>query len=93
MAGCRAACHASPSHNLGLLSAHSCSLTSPQSCGVRRDSGLENVPNVICSFDPPTPESSLEAQIMKLITCGAGNARVRKARLQQTELPGTPAGW
>lgn len=89
MAGCRA----SPSHNLGLLSAHSCSLTSLQSHGVRRDSGLENAPNVICSYDPPMPESSLEAQIMKLVICGVGNAWVKKARLQQMELPGSPAGW
>lgn len=87
MAECHTGCHASPSHNLGLLCARRRSLASPQSHGVRRDSGLENVPNVICSFDSPTPESSLKAQITRLAIRGAGKVRGREARLQQMQLP------
>jgi len=85
MAGCRAGCHASPSHNLGLLCARRHSLSSLQSHRVRGHSRLENAPDVICSFDSPKPESSLKSQLTRLAIHGVGKVRGTEARLQQMQ--------
>lgn len=87
MAGCHAGCHASPPHNLRLLCARRHLHTSPQSRGVRRDSGLENTPNVISLFDSSTPESSLKAQILGLAIHGVGKMQGREVRLQRMQVP------
>lgn len=79
MARCRAGCHATPV-TIWACFVDTGTRSPPQSRGVRKDSGLENAPNVICSFDGPTPESSLKARITRVEIRGVGKVRGREDR-------------